>query len=72
MTPYYTDLTKLVEVYTNVQSNSADWETAYQSVSGDLTLNNVNVVPGSTLSESVSGLTVTINGQQYIIPLLPI
>jgi hypothetical protein len=41
MTPRYTDLSKLVEVYTNVQTNSADWESSLLTVTNYLSTNNV-------------------------------
>jgi hypothetical protein len=75
------------EAYTLIQANSAtNWDNSlannYADVKflplsgGDLTgaisLSNVQVEQGTTLTDSLSSLVITINGQQYKIPLLAI
>lgn len=75
------------ETFSTVQSNSAtNWDNSLANdysdskflplTGGDLTgtisLSNVQVEAGTTLSESLSSLVITINGQQYKIPLLAI
>lgn len=45
----------------------------FASITGnDITLINATVQPGETLTSSISSLIVSINGQQYKLPLLPI
>jgi hypothetical protein len=72
------------ETLTVVQSNSADWSSAQAKeysdskflplsggdLTGMITLSNVDVLSGDTLTESISSLLITINGQQFKIPLL--
>ena len=71
---------------TVVQSNSADWSSTTAKeysdskflplsggdLTGMITLSNVEVLSGGTLTESVSSLLITINGEQFKIPLLPL
>lgn len=64
--------------YTLVSSNSASWDTSnFLPLSGgDLTgavsLSNVSVQPGQTITECLSSLVITVNGQQFKVPLLAI
>lgn len=39
---------------------------------GSISLGNATVQPGETLTSSISSLIITINGQQYKLPLLPV
>ena len=68
--PRYTDLTKLVDVYTNVQSNSANYNTAYNTATAyssvsssfatNTTLNSVSsLLTPLTLTNTLTGLLVT-------------
>lgn len=65
MTPHYTDLSKLVDVYTNVQTNSADWELGgidLPTVTNYLSTNNVQV-SALTITNAFSGInSLTITG----------
>lgn len=58
MNPYYTDLTKLVDVYTNVQSNSSIWlpQNLFFNESTQVLsiLNNGNSVTLSSLANNIS------------------
>jgi len=75
------------EAYTLIQSNSAtSWDNSLASsyadskflplsggdLTGAISLSNVQVEQGTTLTDSLSSLVITINGQQYKIPLLAI
>jgi hypothetical protein len=75
------------ETYTTVLENSAtNWDNSSTlsyvnatflpltggALTGAISLNNVEVQPGETLTDSLSSLIITINGQQFKIPLLSI
>jgi hypothetical protein len=73
--------------YTTVNTNSAtNWDNALTlsyvnatflpltggALTGAISLSNVDVQPGETLTDSLSSLIITINGQQFKIPLLSV
>jgi hypothetical protein len=73
--------------FNTVQSNSAtNWDNSLANnyadskflplsggdLTGAISLSNVQVEQGTTLTDSLSSLVITINGQQYKIPLLAV
>ena len=75
------------DTFTTVQTNSAtNWDNSLANnhadskflplsggdLTGAISLSNVQVEQGTTLTDSLSSLVITINGQQYKIPLLAI
>ena len=75
------------EAYTTVQANSADyWDNSLANtyanlnflplsggeLTGPLSMTNAELSAGETLTDSLSSLIITINGQKFKIPLLPV